>query len=278
MIDLHIHSTASDGTFSPEETIYAAKKAGLTAISLTDHDSVAGIEQAQKTALQERVELIPGIEFSSKKDHFDLHILGYFIDWKSQKLEQILTDLRQSRLKRAEKIVAKLNSLGFKLNLGEVKVKAKDGAIGRPHIALALVKKGLIPDVKTAFDLYLANGKPAYVEKKILSVKEVIYLIHELKGLAVLAHPGLIKATPERLKHLILELVNLGLDGLELYHPEHTDEQRAFFTALAQEHDLAETGGSDCHGLAKPTGFNIGSLNIPDAILSELKNRLHTSG
>lgn len=273
MIDLHLHSTASDGTLTTQEIIAFAKQAGLTAISLTDHDSVAGLASARKLALEQQINFIDGIEFSTSMHLHDLHILGYFINWRSKKLKQILSDLTLSRLNRAEKIINKLCLLGLELNLEEVKAIAGKGPIGRPHIALALVYKGLVPDVKEAFNHYLSKGKPAYVAKKLLKVEKVINLVHELNGLAVLAHPGLINASQTELTQLITELTACGLDGLELYHPEHSLEKQTFFKALAAQLGLVITGGSDCHGLAKPRGISIGKVKVPDAVFFQLNER-----
>jgi len=232
MIDLHLHSTASDGTLTPEEVVTLAKQANLTAIALTDHDSVDGLETALKACQKQQLNFVPGIEFSTKMQGYSLHILGYFINWQQQKLNRVLVGLRKSRQERAAKIVAKLNALGISLSLEEVKAISGNSAIGRPHIALALMQKKFVKDIKTAFDLYLANGKPAHVEKKVLTPAYVIRLIHELKGLAVLAHPGLIKASSKELIKVVAELVNNGLDGLELYHPEHSLEQQSFLESL----------------------------------------------
>lgn len=276
MIDLHLHSTASDGTLTPSQVVMLAKQSGLTAVALTDHDTVAGLDVAFKICQEQQINFVPGIELSTKRQGHNLHILGYFINWREQKLSRILVDLKKSRQERAAKIVAKLNTLGISLSLAEVKAISGKSAIGRPHIALALVQKKLVKDVKTAFELYLANGKPAHVEKKVLEEAKVIKLIHELKGLAVLAHPGLIKVTPKELTKIVAALVNNGLDGLEVYHPEHSFEQQIFLQELAERFQLVITGGSDCHGIAKAAGINIGSLKVPDEIYVKLKQR-HSS-
>ncbi|MEA1968446.1 MAG: ribonuclease III [Thermodesulfobacteriota bacterium] len=267
MIDLHIHSTASDGSCTPFEIVEESLSIpGLTAIAITDHDTIEGVKQLIEAGIPQAIEFITGIEISALPlDDFSssgsFHILGYGFSIHDQKLNESLKKLKQARAGRNPRILEKLNSLGCDLSLEEVKKICGPGQTGRPHIARAMVEKGFVTSFSDAFDKYLATGQPAYVDKFRLSCREAIELILDAGGIPVLAHPGLIKPTENNsLTKLINQLVEMGLKGIEVYHTDHTQEQTAFFANLAEKKEILATGGSDFHGTLKQ-GVKIGTGN-----------------
>ena len=268
-VDLHLHSTASDGTLIPAEIIKRAHKLGLTAIALTDHDSVAGIPAVLEARASIDLEFIPGLELSSEYDGRDVHVLGYFIDYRQSYLNEVLTRLRTARFGRARMMVDRLVQLGLSIDFAEVEDYSRGGAIGRPHVAQVLVKHGEVADVSEAFERYLGRGRPAYVPKYVMRTDEVIDLIHQAAGVASLAHPG-----PSGVEDsLVAALKDAGLDAVEAWHTDHTEDQCRHFRDLAKSLDLMVTGGSDCHGFGKSRGFVMGSLDIPDEIIAPLVAR-----
>lgn len=282
--DLHMHSTASDGTTLPEELPIIAKAAGVAAIALTDHDTTDGLPSCAEACARVGVQFVPGIEVSTDPgpppgEPADLpvrrgtqHILGLFVRHDDPKLLQVRNRMQQARDSRNPAIVAKLNELGVNITYEEVeRLAAVQGTqiIGRPHIAQVLIDKGYVKSVQDAFARYLRQGAPAYVRRDRLPPKDALDAIHHAGGLAILAHPvqlGL--ADPAALEHRILRLKELGLDGLETRHADHTAADAARFEALAAKHHLLTGGGSDFHGSRKPV--DLGSQHVPMAVYERL--------
>ncbi len=270
-VDLHLHTTASDGTLSPAETVEAAIRAGLTGIGITDHDTVAGVAEAKASAAG-RIRVVPGVEINTEaqvdEEWREVHVLGYLVDVASPALQDELQRLRVARLERARRIVDKLATLNLAVSFARVREIAGGGPLGRPHIAQAMVEAGLAGSVLQAFQLYLGLGKPAYVERYKLSPEDAVRLIHAAGGVAVLAHPGLIGDDA-----IIAPLVAVGLDGLEARYPEHGRREAKRYAALARRHELVVTGGSDAHGPGFPGRATIGAVRVPDKVIEELAVR-----
>jgi len=240
--DLHIHTTASDGVLTPGEVVRMALRRGLTRIAITDHDTVAGIAEAQAAAAGTGLEVIPGVELSSKYKGKTVDVLGYFLR-DTNLLAKKLAELRALRENRAELILAKFAALGMDISMEDVLRFSQGGAIGRPHIARAAVEKGYAPDVQTVFDLYLADGMPCDVPKAEVTPGDAIEWIHRAGGKAVLAHPKLIGDDG-----LVTELLDrFPFDGLEVWHRKHAPEDAAVYRNIARERGLWQTGGSDFH-------------------------------
>jgi len=274
LIDLHTHSTASDGTFSPQELIYLAKKEGLQALALTDHDTIDGLKAFYFTAKEENLPSLCGVEISIKFDgpgHF--HLLGYFLKPEIPELDNTLKRLKKAREERNKKMIEKLKSLGIEITMEELKEIAK-GEIGRPHIANLLVRKGVVKSFDEAFERYLKKGALAYVPKALLLPEEAIKLILEAKGVPVLAHPVTLKLNHSELKGYLKKLKDFGLMGVEAYYPEHSSEFTRFLIECAKELGLLITGGSDFHGKNKPDiklGKGFGNLNVPFECYEKLR-------
>ena len=267
-IDLHLHSTQSDGSFSPTQVVQQAAELGLSAISLTDHDSVAGVQEAQNVGRDIGVEVIPGIELSTQEAGIDIHILGYFIDHENSDLLDYVQKFQDARRNRAEKIVARLNRLGVPITMAQVLYKAGDGAIGRPHVADVLVEEGFVFSHDHAFQKYLGYGKPAYQPKFVLTLREAVEIIHAAGGLASLAHPILYRRDT-----LIPDLIKQGLDGIEVIHVRHDRADIRRYSDMAQHYGLLTTGGSDCHGDSRGQAV-IGTVQVPSAFLDAMKEKL----
>lgn len=255
-VDLHAHSTASDGTFAPAAVVRAAKDAGLSAIALTDHDTMAGVAEAAATGADLGIRVVPGVELSAIHAEREVHVLGLHIT-RASAIQDALNDFRERRVGRAEEIVAKLNSLGVPISFDDVLAEAAGAAIGRPHVARVLVKRGGARDVRDAFDRYLGAGRPAFVPKARLSVGDAIALVHAGGALAVLAHPG-----ADGRRDLVEVFVGLGLDGIEVRHPGHTGEDTARLGALVDFFHLVPSGGSDWHG-ATDGPRTLGVMRVP---------------
>jgi len=259
-VDLHVHSTASDGKFSPEAIISKAAGLGLKVISLTDHDSIDGIIPALKTVkIYPGLTFIPGVEISTDMPDGEAHVLGYFIDYTSTELGSTLERFRNSRLRRAQGMVSKLGSLGIDIDWSRVQEIAGDGAIGRPHIAQAMLEKGYIASFKEAFDKYIGHGGPAYVEREKMTPEEAVALIVRSGGLPVLAHPFTVKE-PEA---LVIKLKAAGLVGIEAYYKDNTAAETEATLDLATKYGLIATGGSDFHGIADSNDAMLGSVDVP---------------
>jgi len=269
-IDLHTHSTASDGSFPPAEVVRLAKEAGLKAMALTDHDTTDGLAEAVAAGEKLGVEVIPGVEISAQYTDDSMHVLGYFLDYRSGRLEDRLGVLKQSRKERNPKIIAKLNALGVSITLEQVERISGGGQVGRPHIARALLESGYVSSMQQAFDIYLKNGGKAYVAKFRFPPAEALEMIREARGVPVLAHPftlGL--GSAGALKELLLDLKAHGLAGIEVFYSEHSPEQEALFLKLARELGLLVTGGSDFHGANKP-GVSVGKIRSRDRLTYDL--------
>jgi 3',5'-nucleoside bisphosphate phosphatase len=266
-VDLHVHSTASDGSRAPADVVEEAKRVGLAAIALTDHDTVAGIAEASAAGATHGVRVVPGVELSAVEGDSETHILGLHLA-DTRDLESRLVVLRDMRRSRAERMVARLNELGVRIALEAVFEQAAGGAVGRPHIARAMVAEGWAVDFRDAFDRYLGNGKPAFVPKDKLPVSDAIQLIHQAGGLAVLAHPAS-TGTRER----VAAFVALGIDGLEVRHPSHNPEDVARLSALVDHFGLVPSGGSDWHGSGDGPR-TLGAMRIPGEWLSRQDGRV----
>ena len=271
-VDLHLHTTASDGQLSPTGLVQLALEQGLDVIAITDHDTTNGIEEAQQAAQRSPV-VIPGIELSADNNGVDVHTLGYFLDIHAPVFQERLARFRTDRLQRGRRIVEKLDALGLPLDWARVVAIAHDGSVGRAHIARAIVEAGYVQTVKEAFDRYLHTGGPAYVARQRMSPEEAIELIHSAGGVAVLAHPGLVSHYESL---LVDRLVPAGLDGIEVVHPDNPPpvEQRA--RELAKQYGLIMTGGSDFHDMAwvEATGkAMIGSVTPPEGCAEALRAR-----
>ncbi|SHF03373.1 hypothetical protein SAMN02746089_01195 [Caldanaerobius fijiensis DSM 17918] len=264
--DLHIHTNASDGVLSPTEVVKLASKNDIDAIAITDHDTIDGIEEAIKASNIYGVEVIPGIEINSEIDLEDVHILGYYINYKDARLIKTLADLIRRREERAQKIVKILNDIGLYISLKDVK-EWGGKYIGRPHIAKALLHYGYVSSVKEAFEKYLGRGCPAYIPRTKLSPYDAINIIKKSGGVPVLAHPGLLKSYD-----IIEELVKAGLKGVEVYHTKHDSEQIKDIINIAKWYDLIITGGSDFHGIDDNLNVTIGSATIPYDAIGLLKS------
>ena len=255
-VDLHAHSTASDGSRAPADVVAAARAAGLAAIALTDHDTMAGVSEAIQAGQALGVRVVPGVELSAMEGEREVHVLGLHIE-HVEPIEDTLTVLRDRRVIRAQEMVQKLNELGIPVTFDAVLAQAGTGAIGRPHLARVLINEGWARDSRDAFDRYLGAGKPAFVPKHRLTVGDAIDLIHTGGGLAVLAHPG-----SEGRRDAVQRYVALGLDGLEVRHPGHNSEDTARLGALVEFFGLVPSGGSDWHG-ASDGLRTLGVMRVP---------------
>lgn len=275
-IDLHTHSSASDGTDSPTELVLRASAEGLTAVALTDHDTLSGLAEARSAAADTGIRLIPGTELSVDHDGLKLHMLVHFLEPQDGPLQDRLAELRQGRHERNTKIIAKLRELGYELDETDVDAQAGGEAVGRPHIADALVAKGFVSTRAEAFDGLLSDGGAAYVERLRLSATAAISLAADSGAVTTVAHPYTIDRNAETFPALFVELKALGLSGLEAYYPEHSKDLQAHLAALAKDLGLVATGGSDYHGTGKPgleLGSGFGDLVVPDTVLAELEKR-----
>jgi len=265
-VDLHIHSTASDGVLSPSQVVHTALRLGLTTIALTDHDTLAGIAEAQQAAEGTGLEVIPGVEINSEGEWGDLHFLGYYVDPEAPVLRQRLEAMREARLSRARRMIERLAQMGMPLDWEEVRALAGGESVGRPHIARALVNRGYVTSTQEAFDRFIGNGGPAYVPRLRLTPPEVIDAIRQAGGVAVLAHPaysGVMDRIPE--------FVALGLQGLEVYYPEHSPEEVETLLSLCRRYGLVATGGSDFHSPDADEGAPLGSVFVPEEAVEGLK-------
>jgi predicted metal-dependent phosphoesterase TrpH len=278
-VDLHCHSTASDGTLSPRDVVRLAHEIKLSALALTDHDTVGGIAEAQAEAHAWGIDFLPGIEISAKFPYpGTLHILGYGIDPANAALQQMTADLREGRDDRNERIVAKLQKLGIEITIDEVLARAQ-GTVGRPHIAQVLVAKGVVSHPQAAFDKYLGQGGLAYEDKERFTPREAIAMIHAAGGVAICAHPTQLKCPNlARLERVLKDLVDLGLDGVEVIHSDHRPFDVRFLNDFATKHKLLKSGGSDFHGTIK-SNVKLGiarSRTIPRAYFDAIRERLAT--
>lgn len=263
--DLHVHTRVSDGWVPPEEAVERAQRAGLAAIAIADHDSISGVQAAIWAGNRYGVEVIPAVELSSGIDNLELHILGYYIDWQNKWFANKLSKLQEFRKERAMMIVDKLRELGVDIDYNLV-IAIDGGVVGRPHIAQVMVDRGYVRTTDEAFDKYLGTGKPAYVSKYQLSPTDAIKMIKKVGGIPVLAHPLFARAD-----HLLPELVEDGLRGIEVYHSKHDATTTEHYEQLAKKYGLLMTGGSDSHGIGE---IPIGHVRVPYSIVEKLKEEL----
>ncbi len=265
--DLHIHTLASDGADTAEEVLASARREGLAAISITDHDSVEAVSEAVGLAPRYGVEVVPGIEISVELDETEMHLLGYYIDYRDRELCRRLDYLRQIRARRADRMLEILAGMGFALDMEALLPGQMTGSIGRLHIAQALARAGHVRSPGEAFARYIGNSGPAYVEKQKIGIEEAMQMILRAGGAPVLAHPGQLDRD-----ELIPDLVDLGLAGLEAYYPSHSRFTVNHYLELARHYGLLATGGSDSHGLNKDN-VHIGSATAPYEVVGELRER-----
>jgi hypothetical protein len=274
-VDLHLHTTASDGVLSPSEIVRYAKSKGLQAIAITDHDTIEGCEEGLSEGERVGFEVIPGIEISAEHSPGSMHILGFFLDIRHSLLNERLEYLQKARAERNPKIIGKLNELGVAITYEEVLKASGGGQVGRPHFANVLIEKKYVRNFQEAFERFLKKGAPAYVEKVRFTSKEALHFINEAKGVAVLAHPNTLGMNGySDLEKLILRLVGEGLKGIEVYYPEHSAAEIGQYKALAQRCGLLSTGGTDYHGMEKnglDIGVGRGDMKLPYSIVENLK-------
>ncbi len=271
-VDLHTHTTASDGRHRPAEVVRLAKEAGLSGVAVTDHDTVAGIAEALSAGAEYGIRVIPGVEISTAAEGRDIHILGYGFRADDPLFLKRLISLRETRNRRNDMIIARLNDLGMEITLAEVEEAAVasprgDGSIGRPHMAEVLVRKGYAKDFRDAFDRYLAEGAAAYVNPQRISPAEAVRWIREAGGAAIVAHPGLYRADS-----LVLELLDGEADGLEAYHSDHDEAQQLHYQAMAESRGKLVTGGSDFHGTLNGAAYHgrVGNRTVDAGVVDQL--------
>lgn len=272
-IDLHTHSTASDGTLTPTELMRAAAEAGLSAIALTDHDTLAGLPEAAAEAERLGIELVPGCELSLDNGNLPTHMLALFVDQPGGAVAAELNRVMRARGRRNEEMIEKLRTVGVHLKHEDV-LRHADGVVGRPHIAQAMLAAGMVKSFDEAFARFLGQGGLAYIPKEKLSPREAIAAVHADGGLAILAHPYLLSQQTRHLESLLKDLKAQGLDGVEVYYTEHSDRYTAEVGRLAEALGLLKSGGSDFHGAVKPgvrLGRGRGGLFVPGSLLDEMK-------
>lgn len=266
-VDLHVHTTASDGTLTPEQVVDEAVRVGLSGLAIADHDSVEGVPPGLEKARSVGLILVPAVEINTDFGKDEIHILGYYIDPLSDALNSVLQRIRSERAGRAAKMVERLNALGMKVDLDRILQIASNGSVGRPHLARALVEAGYASTLSSAFGKYLVRGAPAYVPRYRLEPAEAIAIILEAGGVPVLAHPGLNKHD-----EMIPRLVEEGLRGIEAYHTDHTHGQTQRYLDLAARYGLVVTGGSDSHGPNNIRTVELGSVSVEMDVVRQLQD------
>ena len=275
-IDLHLHSLFSDGTHTPHELIALAQMHGLTAVSITDHDSIEGIAEAFVAGEETGVEVVAGIELSVVFGTHHFHLLGYFFDHNDEEFQRKIGVLQEARNIRNDKIMSKLQQMGIAIHGDDVAKMSLTGQTGRPHIAQVLVAKGVVKSMDEAFERYLKRGAGAYVSRFVYPAAEAIEMIKRSGGLAVLAHPLQLCPGYQELQLLVGRLVDCGLDGLEIYYPGYSAKVRKNLKKIAKRYDMVISGGSDFHGDVRPHTTLAGTNNfhVPAEILAEMRRRL----
>ncbi|WP_422448737.1 PHP domain-containing protein [Thermoanaerobacterium sp. DL9XJH110] len=267
-VDLHIHTVFSDGLLTPGQVVNEAHRLNLKAIAITDHDTTDGIPEAVEQAKKfPAMEVIPGIEINSYYNDEEVHILGYYIDYKGSYLKGVLQNLQAKRVKRAMTIVEKLKEMDINVSFENVRKKARGPSIGRPHIAAVLVENGYADSIEDAFEKYLNPGRPAYVPREKLTPFDAVDIIKKAEGIPVLAHPGLLEK-----KEIIDQLVEYGIMGVEAYHKDHSKQQTDYFIKFASSRGLTITGGSDSHGECP---LLLGTVDASFECVRELKKLKH---
>ncbi|WP_447983650.1 PHP domain-containing protein [Nitrospira sp. Nam74] len=272
-LDLHLHTTFSDGSRTPTDVLTLASQVKVTALAITDHDTINGLPEAIQAGHSLGIEVIPGIELSSRWGNTELHILGYFLDWNNIELHRHLRRFQDARHVRNPRIIEKLNALGLDITYDDVKTLAGEASVGRPHIARVLLKKGYVTSAKEAFDRYLADGATAHVPRELPDPAEAIAIIRAARGVPVLAHPSWLDRS-EGIYKICEQLKAVGLGGIEVHYSTHRPEQTAAYLDVARRLDLLVTGGSDFHGVTKPdieVGIGRGQLKVPEALLEPLR-------
>jgi len=279
-VDLHLHTTVSDGALRPEELVRAASIAGIQVMAVTDHDSVDGIRDAERAASDLSIQVIPGIEVSASLDGDDVHVLGYFLDQGDRVLREALSRLQEGRVAQARSMVERLAELGWPLDWDRVMAIAQGGSIGRPHIARALIERGYVGSVNEAFSRFLRRGGPGYVEGQKLLPQEAVSLIKGAGGVPSLAHPIIVGANDYRLDldRLLPVMVEAGLDGIEAYYKGYTPEVTGFLFGLASRYRLVPTGGSDFHGGGVVADAELGAVEVPWETVERLRDRQRRPG
>jgi len=276
MIDLHMHSTFSDGSLTPEELLVEAAQTGLSAIALTDHDTTGGLKRFFAAAKGGSVRAIAGVEISADFKPGTMHMLGYFISAENGAFEERLRWIREGREIRNAEILAKLQALAFELTWDEVKAYAGEDVVGRPHFAQALLARGYVANKDEAFDKLLGKGKPAYADRRRLTPEDAVQLVVSAGGVAVLAHPFTLDLSADATRKLLSGLKDAGLAGIEVYYSEHNPDMVRLYESMARDLDLVATGGSDFHGALAPAirmGKGFGGLSVPDEVVPALEAR-----
>ena len=250
MLDLHIHTTASDGSLTPTQVVQLARKKGFSLIAVTDHDTMGGVAEALEAGKKYNIDVVPGVEISSGVT-LEVHMLGYGMSPDHPVMKAMMEDMRAARVERMERIIENLQKMGVPITVEEVEAVA-GGAIGRPHIAQVLIAHGLVPDVRTAFREYIGVGAKAYVERRKMTSEQVVANIRDAGGVPVLAHGGLLRISEVELNQWIDSMAKKGLMGLECYHNAHTPQMERLLRAAAERNGLLVTGGSDFHGASRP--------------------------
>lgn len=269
--ELHCHTRASDGALTPSELVDLAFKRDISVLAITDHDTVAAHKEAAQACARHRIHFIPGIEVSSLADQGEVHVLGYGVQPTDPQTTERILALRDARDGRAKAMVGKLHALGIKVSYDRIKELAGDAMVGRPHVARALLEGGWVTTRQEAFDVYLAEGKPAFVPHQGLTPAEAIKLIHNAHGIAVVAHPALYAGNPDL---LLTSLLPYGLDGVEVFYPLHTPEQVSHYAAFTQANGLLAAGGSDFHGFVGDLETTLGSIHLPAGSIEALEKRI----
>jgi predicted metal-dependent phosphoesterase TrpH len=265
-VDLHSHTTASDGTLTPRELVREAARRGLRVLAVTDHDSTEGLAEAMDEAAKHRpLEIVPGIEINCDVEGAEIHILGYLMDYEAPWFQTFCREQRKERRRRVHRMAERLASLGMPIEPDEVFALVKEGSAGRPHVAQVMVKRGYVKSVREAFDKYLGSGRPGHVPRKKLTPEEAVRLIRKAGGVPVIAHPGLAERDA-----LIPGLIEAGMMGIECYYTEHSAAQRAAYIQICKDRDLVATGGSDFHG-PKVRAATLGTPTIPMSAWAALK-------
>lgn len=265
--DLHLHTSFSDGTYSPEMLASEGKRHNLAVLSLTDHDTMEGCERMAAACAQHGIEFIPGSELTAEQDDYELHLLGYYLDTNCAKLTKALAEFQTARQDRIREMVERINKVGVKLEAESVFRIANCRSPGRPHVGRALVEAGICNSLDEAFERFLKKNRPGWVPKFRISAPDAIKLIHESGGVAVMAHPGL-----NRSDDMIPELVEAGMDGIECFHTKHSTAVSEHYLMMAEQKKLLITGGSDCHGMNKGKPL-IGSIRLPYSNVVLLRQR-----
>jgi len=266
--DLHVHTTCSDGTLTPPEVVRAAADLGLAAVGITDHDTTVGVAEALAMSASTGTAVVPGVEINTEDVAFEVHILGYYIDLGSERLQGLLRRLRRGRIERAKEILRRLDRLGIRIDFDELAHREDTRALGRPHIARVLYERGHAPTTNAAFRRFLKKGSPAFVERYRITPEEATSAIVAAGGVAVFAHPGLLGRDST-----LRALMDVGLAGIEVYHPEHTEDKVRKYEAMARDLSLIATGGSDSHGTKSMRTVEIGEATCDAGVVDQLRGR-----